>query len=129
MEEGWQNHEWQNELCSCFKEPLICLYGWFCAPCMYCHNASRLNAGILKHVCCILCSPSNYAMTALRKDTREKYEIKGSYCNDFCVSIWCCPCANCQIWNETTTREEKKREIAEKEQELEQMTQPGFVQQ
>jgi len=30
------------------------------------------------------------------------YILQGKICQDYCVSIWCCPCALCQIrreWN------------------------------
>eukprot|EP00727_Mastigamoeba_balamuthi_P004002 m51a1_g136 hypothetical protein (135) ;mRNA; r:447518-448323 len=41
-----------------------------------------------------------YLVAAHREILRDKYRIKGSFCDDCCVSIWCLPCVLSQIGRE-----------------------------
>ena len=79
------------------------LFGTFCFPCQVCQSANRLHEnccfyGVLSLFCpCI-------AVSMLRTNVRDKYEISGTTMNDCCCG-WCCtPCVSCQVANEIETR-------------------------
>jgi hypothetical protein len=48
-----------------------------------------------------------------RGEIRERYNIKGSGCDDCCVSFWCSPCALMQQDNEVKIRAKNAQPITQ----------------
>ncbi|RYP39203.1 hypothetical protein DL767_002311 [Monosporascus sp. MG133] len=113
---GQQGGEWQASLCDC-SPCSSCLLGW-CLPCILVgqtaerirdpsmQNADLLNSDCLIHggLTCFTGCGWIYAMLK-RGEIRERYNIKGSGCNDCCVSYWCACCAVIQQDNEVIIRQ------------------------
>ncbi|KAI1116882.1 PLAC8 family-domain-containing protein [Nemania sp. NC0429] len=109
--------EWQTGICSC-GPCSSCLLAWF-LPCVLLgqtserirdpsmQSADMLNSDCLVHggINCFTGCGWIYAMLK-RGEIRERYGIKGSGCNDCCVSYWCPCCALIQQDNEVKTRQQ-----------------------
>ncbi|RMC13650.1 hypothetical protein DUI87_08727 [Hirundo rustica rustica] len=67
----------------------------FCYPCLACQVAGDMNE-------CCLCGTS----VAMRTLYRTRYNIPGSICSDFCVTMWCPVCSVCQIKRDINRRRE-----------------------
>ncbi|KAI1813189.1 PLAC8-domain-containing protein [Poronia punctata] len=121
-EGGEKESEWQASLCSC--SPCgSCLLAW-CIPCILLgqttermrdpsmESADMLNSDCMIHggLTCFTGCGWIYAMIK-RGEIREKYNIKGSGCNDCCVSFWCSCCALIQQDNEVKQRTQNARPI------------------
>ncbi|KAH6908820.1 PLAC8 family-domain-containing protein [Coprinopsis sp. MPI-PUGE-AT-0042] len=106
---GPDGREWSNGLCSCCDTPgTFCLACW--CPCIsfgrirgrYKHlntkgTADPDNGGTCGSDCWIHCLTGCLGVSCLmqmwnRGDMRQRYNIKGSGCGDFCTACWCVPC-------------------------------------
>ncbi|KAJ8107044.1 hypothetical protein ONZ43_g6861 [Nemania bipapillata] len=108
--------EWQTGICSC-GPCSSCLLAW-CLPCILLgqtserlrdpsmQSADMLNSDCLLYgaISCFTGCGWIYAMMK-RGEIREQYGIKGSGCNDCCVSFWCSCCALIQQDNEVKIRQ------------------------
>lgn len=108
--------EWQTGICSC-GPCSSCLLSW-CLPCLLLgqtserirdpsmQSADNLNSDCLIHggLTCFTGCGWIYAMIK-RGEIRERYGIKGSGCDDCCVSFWCSCCALIQQDNEVLIRQ------------------------
>merc|ERR1712018_388200 len=97
-------NEWQDKELECFKDPMNCVIGYFCAWCMMCDSSKRLGKSVpLFCLFSYFCAPC--ALFSLRSETREKFGIEGSAGMD-CACCCCCPlCVNCQVNKELKKRE------------------------
>ncbi|KAI1160178.1 PLAC8 family-domain-containing protein [Nemania serpens] len=109
--------EWQTGICSC-GPCSSCLLAWF-LPCLLLgqtserirdpsmQSADMLNSDCLLHggINCFTGCGWIYAMIK-RGEIRERYGIKGSGCDDCCVSYWCSCCALIQQDNEVKIRQQ-----------------------
>ncbi|KAI0971342.1 PLAC8 family-domain-containing protein [Xylaria arbuscula] len=108
--------EWQTGICSC-GPCSSCLLGW-CLPCILLgqtsdrirdpsgETADSCNSDCLIYgaISCFTGCGWIYAMIK-RGEIRERYGIRGSGCNDCCVSFWCSCCALIQQDNEVKIRQ------------------------
>ncbi|RYP71320.1 hypothetical protein DL771_004897 [Monosporascus sp. 5C6A] len=133
---GQQGGEWQASLCNC-SPCSSCLLSCF-LPCILVgktsermrdpsmQNANLLNSDCLIHgaLMCFTGCGWIYAMLK-RGEIRERYNIKGSGCNDCCVSFWCQCCAAIQQDNEVIIRQRKAAPIQQGYQSQPGMGMPG----
>ncbi|KAM8742959.1 placenta-specific gene 8 protein-like [Acanthopagrus schlegelii] len=91
-----QQTEFQTGTFDCCDDCGTCCYGFFCYYCLGCSIASDMNE-------CCLCGLG----MPVRSVYRTKYNIKGSMCKDFMVTL-CCPyCATCQLKRDIDRRKEQ----------------------
>ncbi|EFJ40469.1 hypothetical protein VOLCADRAFT_108130 [Volvox carteri f. nagariensis] len=90
---------WNSGLCDLCDVPGTCCFGLLCLPCLFGRNYGRFhNMGCWGPCClyfwcpCLAC----YFATDLRRNIREKYNLRPEPCNDFMVHCLCSPCALCQ---------------------------------
>ncbi|XP_043936718.1 cornifelin homolog B-like isoform X2 [Protopterus annectens] len=95
---------WKSNLFNCLDDMHLCLFGAFCECCL----ASRL-AMLYGDCFCLPCLPG--AMCALRSAMRERFQIPGTVCNDYCTVLCCFPCSLCQMARELQEREWNATEI------------------
>ncbi|XP_068868880.1 placenta-specific gene 8 protein-like isoform X1 [Aphelocoma coerulescens] len=86
---------WQTSLMDCCTDCGVCCCGMFCCPCLACQVAGDMNE-------CCLCGTS----VAMRTLYRTRYNIPGSICSDFCVTLCCPVCSICQIKRDINRRRE-----------------------
>ncbi|XP_073685904.1 placenta-specific gene 8 protein-like [Garra rufa] len=79
-------NNFQTELTNCCDDMSICCLGFICPPILGCMIASDMNE-------CCLCGSA----WPMRSVYRTKYNIPGSMLDDYCVSMFCGPCATCQL--------------------------------
>ncbi|XP_064006446.1 placenta-specific gene 8 protein-like isoform X2 [Pogoniulus pusillus] len=84
---------WQTGLTDCCTDCGVCCCGMFCYPCLGCQVAGDMGE-------CCLCGTS----MAMRTLYRTRYNIPGSLCSDFCVTLWCPVCSVCQIKRDINRR-------------------------
>ncbi|KAJ8035997.1 Cornifelin-like A [Holothuria leucospilota] len=85
--------DWTTGLCAMCDDMAVCLCETF-VPCHVCMVASDMGEG----VCMPCCIPAPWLV--MRAHARGKHNIQGSLLNDCCVSLWCGPCAACQLARE-----------------------------
>ena len=93
-----ENH-WDIGLCSCTKNCKVCIYSFLvpCGPFFIQPMAySKMTGEDFKSTCSLLCTLGTYGHAMLRGRIREKYNINGSYINDWFVWFYCCCCAAVQ---------------------------------
>ncbi|XP_059096255.1 placenta-specific gene 8 protein-like [Tigriopus californicus] len=87
---------WHQGIFGCFNNPLICLCGFFCSPCLYCSTVNKLGESGFKYWCL-----STFCFcpmgVAARSMARERYQIDDTYANDVVVALTCGTCSLCQI--------------------------------
>ncbi|KAL9852553.1 placenta-specific gene 8 protein isoform 3-T3 [Geothlypis trichas] len=86
---------WQTGLMDCCSDCGVCCCGMFCFPCLACQVAGDMNE-------CCLCGTS----VAMRTLYRTRYNIPGSICSDYCVTLWCPVCSVCQMKRDINRRRE-----------------------
>ncbi|XP_032043176.1 placenta-specific gene 8 protein-like [Aythya fuligula] len=86
---------WQTGLMDCCTDCGVCCCGTFCYPCLGCQVAGDMNE-------CCLCGTS----VAMRTLYRTRYNIPGSICSDYCITLWCPVCSVCQIKRDINKRRE-----------------------
>ncbi|XP_041667569.1 placenta-specific gene 8 protein-like [Cheilinus undulatus] len=92
----FQPSDFQTDLCDCFSDCGTCAYGFFCYYCLGCNIASEMDE-------CCLCGLG----MPIRSVYRTKYNIKGSMCKDFMVTL-CFPlCATCQLKRDIKRRKQQ----------------------
>eukprot|EP00088_Acartia_fossae_P018160 TRINITY_DN20458_c0_g1_i1.p1 TRINITY_DN20458_c0_g1~~TRINITY_DN20458_c0_g1_i1.p1 ORF type:complete len:124 (-),score=21.99 TRINITY_DN20458_c0_g1_i1:108-479(-) len=89
-------NEWQNGTFGCFSDPMTCVKGYFCAPCMICQNGEKVGKGGAVYFLLSCCFPV-CAISMFRTATREKYGIDGSDAMDWGLGICLPACTNCQM--------------------------------
>ena len=99
--------KFQEDLCGCFSDFGVCLFGC-CVPCgIICLQAKAVslvtNDGVvipyLLASCCFLIG------NALNRGTiRTRIGIYGSFIGDCCTWCYCAPCAGCQEYREARLR-------------------------
>ncbi|KAI1650423.1 PLAC8-domain-containing protein [Daldinia loculata] len=121
---GQQGGEWQASLCDC-SPCSSCLLAW-CLPCLLLgqtserirdpsmQTADMMNSDCMIHglITCFTGCGWIYGMLK-RTEIRERYNIKGSGCDDCCVSFWCSCCALIQQDNEVKIRQQNAQPIAQ----------------
>ncbi|XP_025900455.1 placenta-specific gene 8 protein-like isoform X1 [Nothoprocta perdicaria] len=88
-------NKWQTGLMDCCTDCGVCLCGAFCFPCLACEVAGDMNE-------CCLCGTS----VAIRTLYRTRYNIPGSICSDYCVTMCCPVCSVCQMKRDIKKRRE-----------------------
>ncbi|XP_032541742.1 placenta-specific gene 8 protein-like [Chiroxiphia lanceolata] len=91
-----QPGRWQTGLMDCCSDCGVCLCGSFCYPCLGYQVAGDMNE-------CFLCGTS----VAMRTLYRTRYNIPGSICSDFCITLWCPVCSVCQMKRDINRRKEQ----------------------
>ncbi|XP_062431114.1 placenta-specific gene 8 protein-like isoform X2 [Rhea pennata] len=84
---------WQTGLMDCCTDCGVCLCGMFCFPCLACQVAGDMSE-------CCLCGTS----VAMRTLYRTRYNIPGSICSDYCITLCCPVCSVCQIKRDINKR-------------------------
>jgi Cys-rich protein (TIGR01571 family) len=86
------NREWHSGVCGCTEDCKSCALGFFCPLCLACIVSRRIGE--------LGCAPCVAGIHPLRLKTRLMLGIKGTICNDCCVSTICGPCVLCQLSRE-----------------------------
>lgn len=92
--------DWDSGLCGCFSNPLSCLYGAFCHPCMMASNSAHLDGAPV--TCCIAyccCYPANPCKN--RNQALATFGYREASCTTCCITYCCYCCSECQIYRET----------------------------
>ncbi|XP_037553830.1 cornifelin homolog B-like [Nematolebias whitei] len=116
---------WSSGLCSCCADINTCCYGFWCCPCLACNVAGNFGENSCLPVCDVL-SPAVFAACgiplcvppaalSLRSAMRNKYDIKGSLCNDIVVSCFCVCCSWCQMHRQLKHKDKKETEVVHKQ--------------
>ncbi|KAL3154518.1 hypothetical protein ABBQ32_013979 [Trebouxia sp. C0010 RCD-2024] len=101
---------WGTGLFGCCSDIGVCCFGFWCLPCLYGKNASRIRGTSCSGPgCCYALCPCLTCMFAgtLRGEIRTKYKLPADPCVDCCVHLCCSPLAVCQ-----EAREIKHRGVA-----------------
>jgi Cys-rich protein (TIGR01571 family) len=101
---SWYNMpgEFQHSLLSCFDNCTICIITYF-APCYTAGKvAEKVGESCLLH-CLLTFVPvaGLICRTIVRGKVRDQKNIEGSQISDFCLHLFCGPCALCQEAQET----------------------------
>ncbi|XP_002128750.2 cornifelin homolog [Ciona intestinalis] len=84
---------WRSGICDCYKNCGVCMCVYCFQPCYTVGLAQRMGES-----CCVgMITPG---MSALRTKFRMTHGIQGTVLEDACVSMFCSPCAACQLGNE-----------------------------
>uniref|UniRef100_A0A3Q2CUR2 Uncharacterized protein n=1 Tax=Cyprinodon variegatus TaxID=28743 RepID=A0A3Q2CUR2_CYPVA len=103
--------DWDSGLCDCFEDAKTCCYGFWCGICLASTVSRRFGEGSclpLWDVCCYGsygCIPP--AAVSMRAAMRYKYRIKGSLCEDICISFCCAGLSWCQMHRELKFRKKE----------------------
>nr|XP_040031122.1 cornifelin homolog [Gasterosteus aculeatus aculeatus] len=106
--------DWNTDFCDCFEEANTCCYGFWCCPCLASTVSVRFGESRFLPLCDV-CSVTVFVVTriplcvppaalSLRAAMRNRYNIKGSICNDLAVSCFCGWCSWCQMHRELKHR-------------------------
>ena len=88
---------WDTGICDCFSDIKVALVTYYCWSCQTAFNEAAVSdreCGFI-HFCGAAVAGQSHAI-AVRGQIRQKYNIEGSICGDFCTIAFCCPCAICQ---------------------------------
>uniref|UniRef100_H2YSP3 Uncharacterized protein n=1 Tax=Ciona savignyi TaxID=51511 RepID=H2YSP3_CIOSA len=88
-----QGRIWRNGLCDCCSNCGICMCVYCFQACYQCGLANRMGES-----CCVGLTASG--MSSLRTKFRMIHGIQGTVLEDACVTMWCSPCATCQLGKE-----------------------------
>ncbi|XP_026208934.1 cornifelin homolog A-like [Anabas testudineus] len=98
-----ESRTWSTGLCDCCSDMSTCCFGFWCFCCMQCQTASDFG-----WCCCVpaldYCCVVSYL---LRTSIRQRHDIPGSCCEDYCTVMWCYQCAWCQMKRELKIRRNK----------------------
>ena len=85
-------NEYEDGIFGCTKDCSICVYGWFCAPCLNGQNwAKSRNEDCNIYHCCMAVHPFWVRKTVAKEKGEEKTDLQ------YCLITCCCgPCAMCQ---------------------------------
>uniref|UniRef100_A0A673X3U2 Uncharacterized protein n=1 Tax=Salmo trutta TaxID=8032 RepID=A0A673X3U2_SALTR len=90
---GIQKKTWSSGVMDCCVDRDVCLCGFFC-PCIQAIKMAE------KYGECFLLSHVPWTHFMLRTSIRERYNIEGSICDDWCMTAFCGPCVQCQMVRE-----------------------------
>ena len=100
----WQltmSAQWKNGICGCFGNCGMCIVTWF----VPCYTLGKTAEAVGEN--CLLCGLLLFVPLAnivapilVRGKVREAKGIAGSIVGDFCVHLFCGPCALCQEYQE-----------------------------
>ncbi|CAF0784231.1 unnamed protein product [Rotaria sp. Silwood1] len=107
-------NDWNEDLCGCFSDCGTCCYGYWCTPCLFGSNATKIDGKNCFLMCCLyglltsvyLCWLPHYFE---RQKLREKYNLKPNpSCGDCPTTLFCSPCALCQEAREMKSRKNEQ---------------------
>ena len=93
-------------LCEWYTNPKTCWLGIFCAPCLACSTAKKLETGDIRlglKYLILSCLLPCYAMYKLRDKARRRTgdvnpdDTVGDACRHCLAGFFCTPCVNCQV--------------------------------
>lgn len=84
---------WSTDLCDCCVDPVVC-----CLTCLLPCHICMMSKQMGEHTCMPLCVP--LPLLPMRSHFRGKHNIQGNLISDCCTTIWCNPCAECQLARE-----------------------------
>jgi len=98
------SNEFQQKEWECYKDIPGCCKGYWCAPCLICDNASKLDKGAMG--CILSCCFPACAVVLWRMEAREKYGIDGTTLMDVLWGLCCPALVNCQTAHEIEVRKQ-----------------------
>lgn len=95
--------DWQEKLCGCFSNPLICVMACFIPGAICAIQAVAVDKATGNGVIVPLllnCFFGAFGAACNRETIRKKLEIDGAYCDSCCTWCWCAMCASTQEYRE-----------------------------
>ncbi|NP_001290786.1 cornifelin homolog B-like [Esox lucius] len=103
--ESKESNQWSSGICDCTNDMAGCCFACWCGPCHACLHSREYG----ECLCLPLLDMFGFVppiTMSMRVSMRQRYGIKGTFCND-CVHATCCrACVWCQM-----SREMKGRKI------------------
>lgn len=95
--------DWESGLCDCFEDASTCCYDFWCNICLHGTVSRRFGENNCLPLC-DFCGVIPPAALSMRVAMRHKYGIKGSICEDICISCCCMNLSWCQMYRELKHR-------------------------
>ncbi|CAB1316169.1 unnamed protein product [Coregonus sp. 'balchen'] len=103
--ESKESDQWSSGICDCTDDMADCCFGCWCCPCHACIHSREYGQCLCLPLLDIFGIIPPITMS-MRVSMRQRYGIKGNFCND-CVNATFC---NCCVWCQMS-REMKSRNI------------------
>ncbi|KAK9105939.1 hypothetical protein Scep_022783 [Stephania cephalantha] len=101
---------WSTGLCDCNEDTGNCFLTCFCPCISFGRIAEIADEGSFScGACCALYVLVHLLTSRLgavllscvyRRKLKKQYNLEGNDCTDFCLHLWCSPCATCQEYRE-----------------------------
>ncbi|CAJ1063255.1 cornifelin homolog B [Xyrichtys novacula] len=99
-------NDWGSGICDCCDNVPECCFAFWCCPCFACKTSRDYGQPLCLPLLEIFggCIPP--ITMSMRVHMRQRYDIKGTFCNDCVYATFCTSCTWCQM-----SREMKRRKI------------------
>ncbi|KAK1797219.1 hypothetical protein P4O66_008600 [Electrophorus voltai] len=96
---------WSSSVCDCCEDMGICCFGFWCPLCLMCKTSEQFGECLCLPLLEVFFTggipPVTYSM---RSSMRERFRIRGTLCDDCCVTTCCKLCVWCQMARELKYR-------------------------
>ncbi|KAK2828013.1 hypothetical protein Q5P01_019047 [Channa striata] len=100
------SEEWGSKICDCCQDVPECCFAFWCFPCFTCMVSKKYGECLCLPLLEMFGGIIRPITMSTRVSMRQRYNIKGTMCNDCVCSTFCTSCVWCQM-----SREMKRRNI------------------